>query len=115
MPDTTINIEFPEYKLQAIEQALRDKGEQKTVPDFLKEHVESLYTTRVPVQARRYLDAMLGDPNQAQAPPEPERETSPSRRGRPRRAPETEQRPEVISDSPVQEEPEQTMEMTMNL
>lgn len=65
MPNTTISFDFPEYKLKAIEQALREKQEQKSVQDLLMEHVDGLYQRSVSAPARKYLDALMGDPEQA--------------------------------------------------
>ena len=61
MPNTTINIEFPEYKLKAIQQALRERQGEQTVETLLREHVDGLYLKNVPAQARKYLDSLLGD------------------------------------------------------
>ena len=62
---TTISFDFPDYKLKAIAQALRNKQNPKSVQTMLLEHVDEIYQKNVPLQARNYLDAQLGDPKQA--------------------------------------------------
>ncbi len=64
MQNTTVKFDFPEYKLKAIQQALEDKQEQTTIEKMLLEHVNGLYEKNVPTQARKYLDAMLGESGQ---------------------------------------------------
>jgi len=65
MPNTTINVNFPEYKLKAIEQALKDKPEPKTVQEMLAAHVDGLYQKNVPAPARKYLDSIMGETQEA--------------------------------------------------
>ncbi len=129
MPNTTISFEFPEYKLKAIQQALAEKQEQITIPDMLLKHVEGIYQKHVPAQARTYLDAMLGEPNQAtpaqtaQQPPAPEQAQEPPPRRQYNRRNQTTQQQEpdltVVEGQAAaeQESPEPVqepgMEMTM--
>lgn len=79
MANTTISIEFPEYKIKAIEQALEAKKEAKPVEQLLTDHLDGLYQKNVPIQARKYLDAQLGDGE-----PEAAKKPSGSRRGQKR-------------------------------
>lgn len=58
---TAIELNFPGYKLKAIEQSLREKDNQKTIEELLKEHMDGLYQKHVPTQAQKYLDALLGE------------------------------------------------------
>lgn len=108
MPNTTINIEFPEYKLKAIEQALQEKSEPKTVQDLLIEHLDYQYQKHVPTQARKYLDSLLGEPTQEQSVPAQESEAVARRQNRRRTVPEQQQ-------SGLVPAPEQTQEMTMSM
>lgn len=108
MPNTTINIEFPEYKLKAIEQALQEKSEPKSVQDLLLEHTEGLYQKHVPAQARKYLDSLLGEPSQEQTAPAPESQAAAPRQNRRRVVPESNEQ----GPAPA---PEQTQEMTMSM
>ena len=122
MPNTTINIEFPEYKLKAIQQALQEKQEQKTVETFLREHVDGLYLKNVPVQARKYLDSLLGDsqtaaPERAAPTQEPE---PPTRRQYRRRDNAVQQQETAEPAAPGQSEleraePEPELEQTLTM
>lgn len=113
MPNTTISFEFPEYKLKAIEQALREKGEQKSVPELLAGHVDGLYVKNVPAPARKYLDSMLGEVQDAAPEQEPD---TPSRRPYRRReiaARGQESEPSVMTDQLGQEQPESEQTLSM--
>jgi len=121
MPNTTISFEFPEYKLKAIEQALRDKQEQKSVQDLMLEHVDGLYQRNVPAQARKYLDSLCGDPEQAATPnqtdgaQEPERESRRPYRRRDAPAQTREADPSAVPMEPQAPEPEPEQDMAMGM
>ena len=125
MPDTTININFPEYKLKAIKHALQEKQEPKTVETFLREHVDGLYLKNVPAQARKYLDSLLGDsqtaaPEQSAPTQEPESPTRRQYRRRENAAQQQDAAEPVASEQAgleqeAEAEPEQTPGMTMSM
>jgi len=109
MPNTTINVDFPEYKLKAIEQALKDKPEPKTVQEMLAAHVEGLYQKNVPAPARKYLDSIIGE-TQESAPEQstPAQDVGPQQRRPYRRRENAMQQEGPESIAPEQPELEQT-------
>jgi len=120
MPNTTINVNFPEYKLKAIEQALKDKQEPKTVQEMLTAHVEGLYQKNVPAPARKYLDSIIGqsqevEPAQSAPVQEPEAQQRRSYRRRENAAQQQEgaepTAPEQSELEQTEPEPEQSLSM----
>ena len=121
MPNTTININFSEYKLKAIEQALKEKQEPKSVQELLVAHVDGLYQKNVPAPARKYLDSIMGESQAAPQPNQaaPAQESEPRQRRQYNRRENSAQQQESTDPNAVEQpeleqtEPESEINMSM--
>lgn len=83
MPDTELEVQFPEEKLDALRYFTEKDG--TTVEDELKNHLDKFYQKNVPLQVRKYIEKKAGlgpEPEESSSSPAPEQQDRQQRQGR---------------------------------